>query len=119
MMRSRIQFDPDMSIMCRCRDVDVLVLDGLREDDVAAHWLKLHDLEELVASRASRCKVTVMTTRLEPKTLQAKMPGLLDATRGRLLSLRVEGPDKRLEHAKRMRELLLNGKEAKRGDNGS
>lgn len=111
MIRARVTFDPDTSMMTRARDVDVLVLDDFRAEEADARFLSLREIEGLVSSRASRQRITVITTRLTPQEIKQGMGGLGDVVRAHLLPLVVSGPDQRVERARKIRDQLLKGGE--------
>jgi len=63
-IRSRIPFDEHTSIMDRCREVDVLVLDGISHEDIDDKLFGMQTIEKLVIYRGQRRRITVLTTRL-------------------------------------------------------
>lgn len=71
MIRSKVHFSDDLSMLDRAREVDVLVLDDLREEDVGEKFFGLADIYELVRYRASRRKITVLTTRMTMRMLDS------------------------------------------------
>lgn len=109
MIRARVKFDSDTSIMTRCREVDVLVLDDLRACDTKEVYLSVHDLEGLLRHRASRHRLTIITTRLVPAVLITELPAIGEAVQSCILSLNVQGPDQQAAHMKRARAYLLKG----------
>lgn len=90
MIRSRMSFDGDASMAERSRDVDVLILDDLRSEDAGEKFFTLSEITELVRYRASRHRVTIVTTRLDKQSLnQSPMSTFLDV----LVLFPVIGPD--------------------------
>lgn len=105
-IRSRIGFDDHVSIMQRCRDVDVLILDELRVDDQKAHFLGGKELEELISFRRAHKRVTLITTRLGAGDLEESFPGLLTASEGCMVWVRVAGRNLREEQSRSLREAV-------------
>ena len=105
-IRSRIGFDDNVSIMQRCRDVDFLILDELRKDDQSAHFLGGKEIEELISFRRSQKRVTVITTRLPTEDLEESFSGLLTASEGCMVWVRVEGRNLREEQSRSLREAV-------------
>ena len=109
-IRSRIPFDEQTSIMDRCREVDVLVLDGIAEEDLDEKLVNLRSIEQLVAYRGQRGRVTFLTTRFTDKELQTntKLKSFVLGTRSHLHHLQVEGGVKKSRQKKDiLRSLLL------------
>lgn len=94
-IRNRTPFDDDTSVLDRCLEVDVLVLDSLREEDVKDTFFDARALEELVRSRISRRKMTVVTTRLGLGDMHMTFKSFMGATKSSLAFLEVTGPDLR------------------------
>lgn len=103
-IRSRVPFDDETSMQERCFEVDVLVLDGLRGEDAKEQILGARALEEMVLSRSSRKKSTIVTTRLGQSELFEKYPSFMEAVKGSLAFLHVEGPDMRELQSKGIEE---------------
>lgn len=93
--RSKVMFEDNTSVLDRCRTVDVLVLDGLREEDGKERYVSAREIEELIMVRGSRKKVTVVTTRLAPDLFDKNFPGLRDAAEAYLAELDIKGPNQR------------------------
>lgn len=105
-IRSRTMFDDEESVLDRCKDVDVLVIDGLRQSDATEPFFKSRDLEELVAFRNERRRMTVVTTRMG-KTEIGSFGSLADTAQGRLAFVEVIGPNKREQVQKRLQAEIL------------
>jgi len=90
MIRSRIPYDAETMMAERVREVTVLVLDDLRQEDVTEKFFTLSEINQLVKYRASRRKLTIVTTRLPMQTLESSP---LDALSDVLLLFPVEGRD--------------------------
>lgn len=98
MLRSRISFDDDTSLMTRMREVDILVLDGLREEDAIEKFFSLSDIRELIRSRQMHKQVTLVTTRLGPADLKGPlMRAFTEDCQGVLVAMAVDGPNLREE----------------------
>jgi DNA replication protein DnaC len=102
-VRSRIGFDDDVSILGRCRVVDLLILDELREDDKVAPFFAAKEIEELVSHRRADQRVTIITTRLDAGKLFTVFPGLKSASEGGMVWFPVDGLNLRTD---RQRELI-------------
>jgi len=100
MLRSRMFFDDTTTILGRAREVDVLVLDDLRESDAAEKFFGLSEIEALVGYRGSKRKITVLTTSLAPGVSTLRRIG--DAGKSCMVPFPLKGPDM---HEKRQREL--------------
>jgi len=104
MIRSRMEFDMDSSMAERAREVDVLVLDDLRPEDAGEKFFTLSEITEMVRYRASRRRVTIITTRLDKGALTVPpMNGLLDV----LLLFKVSGPDLHDSRKRALKEAVL------------
>lgn len=106
-IRARIQFETDTSILDRCREVDVLVLDGLRAEDSPERFFGARDIEELVVTRGLRKKVTVVTTRMTATEMNHHFTGFLNAAQSCLVSVPVNGPDLRQSQNEELRRAVL------------
>lgn len=104
MLRARLQFDSDSTFSERAREVDVLVLDDLRAEDATERFFTISEIAELVRSRTSRRKVTIVTTRLDKQALsQPGMSGLLDV----LLLFPVTGPNLHESRKQALRQVVF------------
>jgi len=106
-IRSRVMFDDGVSILDRCREVDVLILDGLREDDAKELYLGERTLEELISYRKARHRVTIVTTCMSMRDISAALPGFYNATVGALVPLLIAGENKKIRaHEDLVKEIL-------------
>lgn len=94
-IRSKVMYSDSVTMLDRCREVDVLILDGLREEDAQEKWFGAREIEELLANRAARKKVTILTTRLDSPTLRDKMSGVVDAAQGSMVFIPIRGENLR------------------------
>jgi DNA replication protein DnaC len=106
-VRNKIMWDEAMTVLDRCRDVDVLVLDGLKPEDEKEPFFGVRAMEELLASRCSRKRVTIITTRMSAQEFGAKMRSLADCVQGRLLFVSVDGPNKRSSQSEELKKAIL------------
>jgi len=90
MLRSRAQFDFDTTMSERAREVDLLILDDLRWEDEKAKFFTISDISELVLYRASRRRVTIITTRFRVQDFD--LPPM-DRFSEVLLFFHVDGPN--------------------------
>ena len=93
-VRSRLMFDDTRTVLDRCREVHVLVLDDLGLGDLQGGFGERF-VEGLIAYRGSRRRVTVVTTRLEPMKLREELGQFINTLNGYCPSLLVRGPDLR------------------------
>lgn len=104
MIRARMGYDADSSMAERAREVDVLILDDLRSEDAGEKFFTLSEIFQLVKYRASRRRVTLVTTRLTPRVLsEPPMDALIDV----LLLFPVEGQDLRKQRKRELQQTLL------------
>lgn len=95
-IRSRLMFDATRTVLDRCRDVHVLVLDDLGKDDLKGGFGSGERfLEGLLSYRGSRKRVTVITTRLTNAQLMEEVLSLLKTMEGYLNFHDVKGPNMR------------------------
>lgn len=106
LMRSRVMFEDNTSIQQRCREVDILVLDALSPEDAKEMWVNEKFLTDLVSYRRSHKKVTIITSKIDPKVLKSDMRGLFNATTGSLVLMPVTGENQTLHrHEEFIREV--------------
>jgi DNA replication protein DnaC len=106
-IRSRVGFDADTSILQRCRDVDLLVLDELRVEDANTPFFGGMELEALLAHRRAEQRVTILTTRLDADKLDQHFPGLRSAVEGGMVWLPVKGRNLRQDRSKALRNAVF------------
>lgn len=99
MIRSRMEFDADSTMSERTREVDVLILDDLREEDANERFFTLSEIQQLVLYRSSRRRVTVITTRLDRDTLSGPP---MDRFAEVLVPLEMSGPNLRAEQRREL-----------------
>lgn len=110
-VRARFMFDETLSILDRCREVDVLVLDGFKEEDAdpKEYHFGMRSIEELLSTRGVWKKVTVLTTALREEDIGRKTPRLAEAIQGHLVPIEVKGPNQALERQKKLAEVVQPG----------
>lgn len=97
-VRNRVEFESGRSILDRCREVDLLVLDGLRLEDATMPIIGAREIEDLIAARTSRLRPTIVTTRAGLRDLRGKgFEGFVEVSQSALVSLEVKGPNLRNE----------------------
>lgn len=106
-IRARLLFEDEVSVMDRCRQVDVLVLDGLRPEDAGERLFGMRDIEELVTMRGVRKLVTIVTTRMGAAELNRHFPGFLESVQGCVVSLPVTGSDLRRDLNEELKRVVL------------
>jgi len=111
MVRSHIEFD-DRSMLERCKTVDFLVLDNVREEDAKESVIHAASLESLAEQRVAWRRSTVITTRLKPTEFTKFFPGLFEVLKARSPFLLVEGENLRNKAAEEVKaRLVINKKE--------
>jgi DNA replication protein DnaC len=112
-IRSRIQFEDQKSILDRCREVDVLVLDGFVEEDIDERLVNARMLEQLITYRGQRGRLTVITTRIGLKDFETGkgLASFEAGTQAYLCPLEVEGENHRLTRAEVMQDKILGADE--------
>jgi DNA replication protein DnaC len=96
-IKSRVIFEETTSVLDRCKEVDVLVLDDLCLEDARDYGFGARRIEELLSFRGSQQLVTIVTTRLTQADLNTTYKSLILSTQGCMVFLPVEGPDQRRE----------------------
>lgn len=100
--------DSETSMLQHCKDVDVLVLDDLAQDDFKNFVFGIGELEHLLNSRAARAKTTVLATRLTPDIFRTEYPSILQSMQGCFLSVACSGENLREQAAALLRKELGN-----------
>lgn len=108
--RARIMFDDALTVLDRAREVDVLVLDGLKQEDKDERFFGLVQIEELLSTRAAKRKVSIITTRMTNQDLESKMAALAETVQGSMVYLQVNGPNKRDDQHKELKKMILGTK---------
>lgn len=113
-VRSRIPFDEQTSIMDRCREVDVLVLDGLAEEDLDEKLVNLRSIEQLIVYRGQHKRITILVTRFSREELRGTQPKLemfVLGTSPYLHPMKVEGAVKKNRKREDILKSILRGEE--------
>lgn len=105
-IREDYTFDGDESVMARCKEVDVLVLDDLALDDFKNFTLGISEIEHLLTTRFTRSKTTVLATRLTPDALRTEYPSILQTMHGNFVSLACNGQNLKKDAADALRREL-------------
>lgn len=105
-IRDEETFDGSESVLDRCRNVDMLVLDDLAQDDFKNFTFGVSDVEHLLKNRSMRSKSTVLTTRLMPDNFRSDYPSILQTMQGNFLPLQLEGENHKVEADKQLRKEL-------------
>jgi DNA replication protein DnaC len=106
-VRSRIPFDDESSVLDRCREVDLLVLDDLREEDLKDKFFGARDLEALIGNRGGNKRVTVITTPIGVRGLELIAPMMMSILMGYAVVFEVEGPNLREKKNKELMDSVL------------
>lgn len=92
-------FEESTTVLDRCKEVDLLVLDGLCPEDAKDRIFGSRHIEELVSYRGSQRRVTLITSRLAPEELEV-FGSLIDVMQGSIVFVHVEGQNlRRLKNA--------------------
>jgi DNA replication protein DnaC len=108
-IKSRILFDEHTGLLDRAREVDVLVLDKFQLEDATDLVFGARAIEELIAGRNVRHRVTILTTRLLPSEFRthAKLASLFASVQGVLLPIIIEGENRRQVQHNHLVETIL------------
>jgi len=104
MIRARIPFDADMAVAERVREVDVLVLDDLREEDTSEKFFTISEITELVQYRTAWHRLTIITSCMLPEDFDSPATMRLADV---LLLFPVEGPNLHEERLRELEQLVL------------
>jgi DNA replication protein DnaC len=111
MIRSHIVFD-DRSMLERCKEVELLILDNLREEDAKDSVVNAASLEALIEQRVAWKRSTVITSRMSPAVVPKVYPGIFEVLKARSPFLPVEGENLRNKAADEVKaRLLINKKD--------
>jgi DNA replication protein DnaC len=89
LVRERIAFDEETSIIGRCREVGLLVLDDLCEEDFSPSSFWFKDIKALVKYRASYNKATIITVNQDVTATSLK--ALVELAKGTMIAIKVSG----------------------------
>jgi DNA replication protein DnaC len=107
-IKSRIPFEEDTTVLGRCKAVDVLVLDNLSEEDTKKDYsFGVRDLEELVAHRGGRKRVTIITSRLNHVEMHQKFGALSEVMLGCMVNVNVEGQSLRVAKSEELKKTVF------------
>lgn len=114
LIRNRIPFENEQSVLDRCREVDLLIIDSLRVEDgkaaagsFEAKGLSLDMLEAMIESRVQWKRSTIMTTRLASTELAVPFAGILSIVQGTSIYAKVDGPNQRQEKLDLAKQKML------------
>ena len=107
MIRAKLSFEDESSVLQRAREVDILILDDLRPEDVDQGWFGRSEIEALIADRAAHKKVTILTTRMSPVDMRQKLTALTEILRGCMVFFPVKGRNLRETRANEMRRSIF------------
>lgn len=105
-VRNKQMYDEALSVIDRCKDVDVLILDNFQTSDVGDMIVNLRFLEELLVGRGSRLKISVLTTRVARTDLKDQS-NFVSAVEGYLVGLTVTGEDLRKRRTEELKATVL------------
>lgn len=99
-------FDGSQSVVERCRNVDMLVLDDLALEDFKNFTFGIAEVEHLLKNRSMRSKGTVLTTRLLPDIFRSDYPAILATMQGSFLPVLLEGENHKVAADRELRKDL-------------
>ena len=105
-VRNKQMYDEALSVIDRCKDVDVLILDNFQTSDVSDMIVNLRFLEELLVGRGSRLKISILTTRVGRNDLKDQS-AFVSAVEGYLVGLSVTGDDLRKRRTEDLKATVL------------
>lgn len=107
---SKIQFDAEMSLWDRAMTVDLLILDDLGKGGQDSTGFGLRKLDELLRWRASRYKITLVTTNMNLQTLAAEVkPSTMHVLKESMYPVLVDGVDHREEVKRSIARDIMEG----------
>lgn len=92
--KERAAFDSELSVWERCRTVDFLLLDDLRESDIKERDFTVHDIRGLIVARNDKALVTLLTSTMLPKAWEKEAPGITNAIQQSCALLHVTGKNR-------------------------
>jgi len=96
-VKARVMFEETTSVLDRCKQVHVLVLDGLAIDDAKDYNLGARRIEELLSFRGAQRLVSIVTTRVSQIELRETYGSLISSVQGCMVFLPIVGADRREE----------------------
>ncbi len=105
-VRNKQMYDEALSVIDRCKDVDVLILDNFQTSDVSDMIVNLRFLEELLVGRGSRLKISILTTRVARNDLKDQS-AFVSAVESYLVGLSVTGEDLRKRRTEDLKVTVL------------
>lgn len=106
MIRNRIAFDPTASVLERCRDVRLLILDNLRPEDAREHPFDAAALEGLLESRVQWNRATILTTRMKFEEFAKTYKSAMEILRGHSAFFDIIGVNQRESEERRLLKRL-------------
>lgn len=113
-IRNKTVFEEDVTVLDRCRDVGLLILDAFNDSDLKDPYVGPKFFEELLTYRRSRNKPTILTSRISfddgdgmyANALIHKSADLYTCLLGRFHPVAVEGPNRRFGGTHQMNKVL-------------
>jgi len=111
-IRNRAIFDEESSVFDRCRQVDLLVLDNLKFEDLNVPYFGSKELEELVRYRASRCCSTILTTSIAKSSFvkESSLGSLRNVAKSCMVNVVIQGKDLNEAKAEHNRSIVYENK---------
>ena len=107
---NNVQFDSEVSMWDRALSVDLLILDDLGKGGQDSTGFGLRKLDELLRWRASRYKITMVTTNMNLQTLAAEVkPSTMHILKECLYPVLVDGVDHREEVKRSIARDIMEG----------
>ena len=109
-VQERRAFDDTHSMFARAQEVDVLVLDNLRDVDLSLAFTNQTRVEDLMIGRGAQRKITIATTRLTFSELASEHESFVRSTSGSVVPLEVTGPDLNEKRSELLHNLVVGRK---------
>jgi len=109
-VQERRAFDDTQSMLARAQEVDVLVLDNLRDVDLKLAFNNQTRIEDLMIGRGAQRKITIATTRISFAELASDHESFVRSTSGSVVPLEVTGPDLNEKRSELLHDLVVGRK---------
>lgn len=107
LIKGKVNYDAQTTVLERCRDVRLLVLDGLREEDSKDPFFDASSLAGLIEHRTQRNKSTIITTRMTPSVLNGVFPYAMSLLRAKSPVLAVDGENFRSKQVEDVKKAVI------------
>lgn len=109
-IRARRMFDEEQSLLDRCMNVELLILDDVTAIPMKDAWFGESDLTSLLSFRLSKLRPTILVSSLPERLIEKEMPFLAEIRSTKMMHFHVRGPDRSEEELKARRAELIRPK---------